>query len=355
MVLKLIKKHSKKIGLPPGSMVFVGEKKAETTKKSLIDYDQEHCDVRELQSIEEAFPFKDTPTVTWLNICGLHDTSTLEKISRHFDIHQLVMEDIVNTDHRPKIEVFDNYVFSIIKMIAYDNEKDELKIDQLSLILGENFVITFQEYEDDIFDPLRKRIKNSIGRIRTRGPDYLFYALLDITTDYYFSILETLNIKIEYVDDNVVENPDPSLVGSIQKIKREILFLRKSIWPLREMVNTLIREEHHLIKESNLPYFTDLHDHTIQVVETLDIFRDMVIGILDLYNSSISNRMNEVMKVLTIIATIFIPLTLIVGIYGMNFEYMPELKMRWAYPVLWSIMICIFIGMLFYFRRKKWL
>jgi magnesium transporter len=352
---KFMRKRSKKTGLPPGSMVHVGEKKVEQVKLSVIDYDQDNIKKRDLKNVEEAFPFKDTPTVSWLNLTGLHDIEILEKIGTRYNIHPLILEDILNTDQRPKVEITDNYIFIVLKMLSYDPEKHEINAEQVSLIMGENYVITFQEREGDVFNPLRERIENGKGRIRKSGPDYLTYAIIDIIIDNYFLVLELIGEQIEYLEGNVLENPDHILVQRIQRMKRELIFLRKSTWPLREVISGITRDETSLITEATHPYLRDLYDHTVQVIDTVETFRDMVSGILDIYLSSVSNRMNEVMKVLTIIATIFIPLTFLAGIYGMNFEYMPELKWHWSYPVLWLVMIGIFIGMLFYFRRKKWI
>jgi magnesium transporter len=352
---KFIRKRSKKIGLPPGSMVHVGEKKVEEVKLAVIDYDQDKIEKRDLKTVEEAFPFKDTPTVTWLNVTGLHNVEVLEKIGTRYNIHPLILEDILNTDQRPKVEIADDYIFIVMKMLSYDSEKHEINAEQISLILGENYVITFQEREGDVFNPVRERIENGKGRIRKVGPDYLTYALIDILIDNYFLVLELIGEQIEYLEGNVLENPDHTLVQKIQSMKRELIFLRKSTWPLREVISGLARDETNLIKEATSPYLRDLHDHTIQVIDTVETFRDMVSGILDIYLSSVSNRMNEVMKVLTIIATIFIPLTFLAGIYGMNFEFMPELKWHWSYPVLWLVMVSVFIGMIFYFRKKKWI
>ncbi len=355
MIRSFIKRRSKKIGMPPGTMVYVGEKKVEAVSFELIDYDADKLQARKLNKIEEAFPFKETPTVTWLNINGLHDVEILDKIGRQYDIHPLILEDILNTDQRPKIEIFDDYLFVVLKMITYNNHRTEFEIEQMSLLLGENYVITFQEREGDMFDPLRERIRSGKGRIRKSGPDYLFYALIDIVTDHYFLVLENTGETLEELEENVLENPRQEIVQKIQHIKRELIFLRRSIWPLREVINYLLREENPLIKKSTAPFFRDLYDHTIQVIDTVETFRDMVSSILDIYLSSVSNKMNEVMKVLTIIATIFIPLTFIVGVYGMNFEYMPELKWHWGYPLVWLVMLIILGGMLFFFRKKKWL
>ncbi|MFN2126283.1 MAG: magnesium/cobalt transporter CorA, partial [Anaerolineales bacterium] len=304
---KFMRKRSKKTGLPPGSMVHVGEKKVEQVKLSVIDYDQDNIKKRDLKNVEEAFPFKDTPTVSWLNLTGLHDIEILEKIGTRYNIHPLILEDILNTDQRPKVEITDNYIFIVLKMLSYDPEKHEINAEQVSLIMGENYVITFQEREGDVFNPLRERIENGKGRIRKSGPDYLTYAIIDIIIDNYFLVLELIGEQIEYLEGNVLENPDHTLVQRIQRMKRELIFLRKSNWPLREVISGITRDETSLITEATHPYLRDLYDHTVQVIDTVETFRDMVSGILDIYLSSVSNRMNEVMKVLTIIATIFIP------------------------------------------------
>jgi magnesium transporter len=336
-------------------MIHVGEKKVSKVLISLIDYDKENLNAHKLKRIEEAFPFKKTPTVTWLNISGLHEIKILEKLSKSFDIHPLVMEDILNTDQRPKVEVFDDYIFIVLKMLSFNQKNNEIDSEQISIVLGDNYVITFQEKEGDVFSPVRERLENPRSRLRRNNSDYLAYAIMDIIVDHYFVLLEKLGEKIEFLEENVVSNPDQQLVQEIQRMKRELIFLRNSIWPVREVISELSREESPLIKEFVIPYLRDLYDHTIQVIDTVETFRDMVSGILDIYLSSVSNKMNEVMKVLTIIATIFIPLTFLAGIYGMNFELMPELKWPWGYPLVWMIMISIFISMLFYFRKKKWL
>ncbi len=355
MVRKFVKKRSKKTGLPPGSMVYVGVDRAAGVSIELIDYDQDNIEMLTLKSVEEAFPFKDTPTVTWLNIDGLHDTALLDRIGQQYNIHPLILEDILNTDQRPKVEIFDDYIYFVFKMISVAGTQGEVEIEQISLIMGPNYVITFQEKAGDIFQPVRERIQSGKGRIRKSGPDYLTYALVDVVVDNYFLVLEQLGEIIEGLEENILENPNHDIVRSIQHLKRELIFLRKSTWPLREVISGVVREENDLIQEATVPFFRDVYDHTIQVVDTVESYRDMVSGILDIYLSSVSNRMNEVMKVLTIIATIFIPLTFLVGVYGMNFHWMPELKWHWGYPVLWLVMIIIAILMVIYFRRKRWI
>ncbi len=352
---RLIKQRSKKAGLPPGTLVHIGEKKRERTTITILDYDERHLQEQEIKAVDECLTFKDKPTVIWINVDGIHEVEILEELGDCFGLHPLVVEDILNTDQRPKMEDFGDYIFIVLKMFYYDDNTDEIVTEQISLILGANFVISFQERERDVFNPIRERIRSEKGRIRKMGADYLAYALLDITVDNYFLILEKLGERIEFLEDELVSNPTPETLQTIHDLKREMIFLRKSVWPLREVIGGLERGESSLIRESTGIYLRDVYDHTIQVIDAVETSRDMLSGMLDIYLSSISNRMNEVMKVLTIIATIFIPLTLIAGIYGMNFRYMPELEWPWAYPMLWLIMLAIGVLMLVYFRRKRWL
>jgi len=354
-MLELFRKSSKKAGLSPGTLVHIGEKKVERVRIRIIDYDVEQFQVKEIETIEECFPFKDTPTVTWINIDGLHEVQIIEKIGQHFGIHPLIQEDILHTGQRPKMEDMESYVFVVARMLFYDDEMGEVESEQVSLILGPNYVISFQEKEGDIFDPVRERIRNGKGRIRKMKADYLAYALVDTLVDNYFIILEKLGEKIEGMEDQLVANPTPETLQTIHILKREMIFLRKSVWPLREVISSLERGESPLIYESTGMYFRDVYDHTIQVMDTVETYRDMVSGMLDTYLSSLSNRMNEVMKVLTIIATIFIPLTFVAGIYGMNFEFMPELTWHWGYFAALGLMVIIFLGMVVYFKRKRWL
>ena len=304
---------------------------------------------------EECFTFKEKPTVTWINVDGLHEVDIIEKTGAYFGIHPLVLEDILHTGQRPKTEDFGDYIFTVVKMLFYDVQKEEIVAEQMSMILGPRYVISFQETQGDVFDPNRERIRNGKGRIRKAGADYLAYVLIDAIVDQYFVILENLEERIESLEEELITNPIPETLQMIHKLKGLMIFLRKSVWPLRELVNSLERGESSLIAESTGIYLRDVYDHTIEVIETIETFRDMVSGMLDIYLSSVSNRMNEVMKVLTIIATIFIPLTFIVGIYGMNFKYMPELEWHIGYPVALAVMLLIEAFLLLYFRRKKWL
>jgi magnesium transporter len=352
---RFIKKTSKKAGLAPGSLVHIGEKKSESVKISLMNYDAAHLEEKQLPTIDASFPYRDTPPATWVNVDGLHELNVVEKMGAHFGIHPLVLEDIVHTGQRTKVEEFDNYIYIVLKMLVYDEKVDHITAEQLSLILGAHFLFSFQEKEGDVFDFVRERIRKARGRIRRSGCDYLAYALMDAVVDHYFVVLEKLGEKIETLEEQLLENPTPQLLEDIHHLKREMIFFRKQIWPLREVTNSLIKDPSQLIRESTHIFLRDVYDHTIQVIDTIESFRDVLSGLSDLYLSTVSNRMNEVMKVLTIIATIFIPLTFIAGIYGMNFEFMPELKWHWSYPALWVLLVAIFLSMVVWFKRKKWL
>jgi magnesium transporter len=352
---KFIKKRSKKAGLPPGTLVHIGERKTEKIKITIMDYDETQFQVRETETLEECYPFKDRPTIIWINIDGIHEIETLEKLGDCFGLHPLTLEDILNTDQRPKIEDYGEYIFIVLKMLYPDDDTGEILAEQVSLVLGQNFVISFQEREGDIFNSVRERIRSGKGRIRKMGADYLVYSLLDSIVDNYFIILEKLGERIEFLEEKLIINPVPEAINLIHKLKREMIFLRRSVWPLREVIGSIERGESSLIKGSTNIYLRDVYDHTIQVIDTIETFRDILSGMLDIYLSSVSNRLNAVMKVLTIIATIFMPLTFIAGIYGMNFKYMPELEWRLGYPVILLTMVSIGVLMLVSFRKKKWL
>lgn len=352
---KPIKKRSRKAGLAPGTLVHIGERKAETSKITLIDYDENQFQENEVKEIGECFVFKEKPTVTWINVDGLHQVEILEKLGECYGLHPLVLEDILNTDQRPKMEDYGEYLYVVLRDLDYSDESNEIETEQISLIVGSNFVFSFQEREGDAFDPIRDRIRNNKGRIRKMGADYLAYALLDSIVDNYFIILEKLGERIEWLEEKLVAHPTDETLQSLHHLKRELLFLRKGVWPLREVISGLERVESSLINEPTRLYLRDVYDHTIQAIDTIETYRDMVSGMLDIYLSSVSNRLNSVMKVLTIIATIFMPLTFLAGIYGMNFKYMPELEWRWSYPLVWLIMVGIGVSMLVYFKKKKWL
>ena len=352
---RIIKKISKKAGLPPGTLIHIGAKKTEKVRITIIDYDEAQFQEKEAKTVEECLPFKDKPTVTWINVDGIHQVEIIEKIGKHFSIHPLLLEDIANAGQRPKMEDFEDYIFIVLKMLYYDEKDNEIKVEQVSIIVGTNFVISFQEREGDVFNPIRERVRNGKGRIRKMGTDYLAYSLMDVIIDNYFIILEKLGERIEGIEEKLVMNPTPETLQEIHNLKREMIFLRKSVWPLRELISGMERGESPLIKECIRIYLRNIYDHTVQVIDIIETSRDMLSGMLDIYLSSVSNKMNDIIKVLTIIATIFIPLTFVAGIYGMNFQYMPELGWRWGYFGVLSIMVIIGIGMLIYCRMKKWL
>ena len=353
---RFIPRRSRKSGLPPGTPVHIGEKKTEKVSVTVIDYDEVQVQKKEIEDAAACLPFRDLPTVTWINVDGVHDAEKVRTLGDCFGMHHLVLEDIMNTDQRPKVEDYDSYLYVVLKMLDWDQETQGVVGEQVSIVLGRNFVLSFHEDRDgDVFGPIRDRILNSKGRIRKMGADYLAYALVDAIVDHYFVILERLGEGIEDIEGEVFANPTTETLHTIQHMKREMIFLRKSIWPLREVVSRLERRDSELIQQETGIYLRDVYDHTIQVIEVIETFRDMLSGMLDIYLSSLSNRMNEVMKVLTIFAVIFIPLTFMAGIYGMNFEYMPELKTRWGYPLFWVAILVVGISMLVYFRRKRWL
>ena len=358
---RLLKKSSKTRGLPPGSIIHIGDKRTEKVKTTVIDYSiTSHKEIK-CKEIQDCFTYKNKRSVSWINIDGIHDIKIIEKIGKQYDIHPLVLEDIVNADQRPKTEEYEKYLFLVLKMLNYDEKKNQIIVEQVSFILGNNYVISFQEKKGDVFDSVRERIRNNKGRIRKMGTDYLLYALIDAVVDNYFIILEKISDRIEDFEEKLILNPDPEIMQLIYGIKREMIYLRKSVWPLRDVINILLRNDSNLIHKKTIIYLRDLYDHTIQVIDTVETFRDMVSGMLDMYMSSVSNKMNEVMKVLTIFAAIFIPLTFIAGIYGMNFNpdaspfNMPELGWFWGYPFALIIMLGVGITMLIFFKRKKYL
>ncbi len=349
------KNYQKKIGQVPGSIIYTGEKSSSKIFIDVFDYNKEHCTEKELSNVEETFDYKHSDSVSWINVNGLSHVNDIEKLGNHFEIHPLVLEDIVNISQRPKIDEYDDYLFLVLKMLYYDKDENIIS-EQVSFILGKNYVLSFQEAEGDVFDALRDRIRNAKGRIRTLNADYLLYTLMDAIIDHYFSVIEILGDKIEdFESDIFLGNIDNSINKDIRDLKKEILRVRRAIFPLREVISRIEKYDGHLILKKTKNYYRDIYDHLIQVSENIDIYREMIWSLMDMYMTTISNKMNEVMKVLTIMASIFIPLTFIAGIYGMNFEYIPELKYKYSYFILWGVMIVLFIGMLIYFKRKKWL
>jgi len=351
---QLLKKRATVLGLPPGSLVFTGEAKAEAVLLSVIDYDAENIEERTLTSIEETFPWRDTESISWINVDSVHDVEVVRQIGEHYGIHPLVLEDIVHTEQRPKVEVFDDYLYVVIRMLYFDQTNRWLKGEQVSLVVGKNYVLSFQEAPGDVFEPVRQRLRNTKGRIRQHGSDYLAYALLDVVIDHYFVVLEILSDQIEDLETKVLTDPGFETQQSLGVLRRELILLRRAVWPVRELISSLERLDSRLIQPETKPFLRDTYDHAIQVIDIVESLRDMIGVLRDTYQTSLGNRMNEIMKVLTIIATIFIPLSFIAGVYGMNFDNMPELHMRYGYPIVMLGMVLLGVGLVMYFKWEKW-
>ncbi|MCW8860530.1 MAG: magnesium/cobalt transporter CorA, partial [Deltaproteobacteria bacterium] len=352
---RFLKKKEAIIGQVPGALVFVGEQKVAEATIRVIDYDQKQLSEKELHDISEGLTYKDSSTVTWININGLHDLDLISEIGKGFGLHALVLEDIVNTGQRPRMEEYDNYLFFALKMMRYDPAAGKIRSEQLTMVLGKTFLLTFQEQPGDVFEPVRERIRKQKGRIRKVGIDYLAYALLDTVVDNYLFIIERLGEEVEDIENEILDNPTHDILFKINAYKREMNYLRKTIRPVREFILQLSRVDSDLIQSPTLPFFKDLLDLSNQAVDAIDSYREMLSDHLNIYDSRISNRLNEIMKVLTIFSAIFIPLTFIAGIYGTNFENVPELHFRYSYFIMWGVMVTVALFMLRFFRSKKWL
>ncbi|MGC9530451.1 MAG: magnesium/cobalt transporter CorA [Candidatus Bipolaricaulaceae bacterium] len=343
-----------KLGLPPGSLVHVGERRAEAVRISIVDYDADR--VEEIQDVrpQDCIPYRKTPSVTWINVDGLHEVDKLAELGKGFGLHPLVLEDILHTEQRPKLEDYGDYLYIVFNMLSWDQEAEAVTAEQISLVLGPTFVLTFQERRGDLFDPLRERIRAGKGHIRTTGADYLAYALLDNVVDHYFVLLEVLGEQVAALEDRLLTQPGAELLQLLHNLKREALYLRRSVWPLREVVGRFERGGSPLISQSTAVYGRDLYDHTVQTMDAVETLREVLAGMMEVYLSSASNRINEVMKVLTVIATVFIPLTFLAGIWGMNFTNMPELDEPWGYPFALGLMGLVAALMAVFFRHKRW-
>ncbi|HET6517400.1 MAG TPA: magnesium/cobalt transporter CorA [Nitrosopumilaceae archaeon] len=347
-----VKTTSDTAGLQPGALIHVGQKKVEKITFEIIEYNEETFQEKKTDNVEDCFNTKDS-TLSWINISGIHDAEIIKKFGEKFGLHVLVQADIMNTELRPKFVLEDNYIFLIMKMPFFD-KSGKLQIEQFSLVIGKNFVLSFQETEGDIFDQIRDRIRNAVGTIRKRKSDYLAYALCDAIVDNFFVVIEEAGELTEKLEEELMKNPSPQTLQTIHLLKREMIILRKSIWPIREVIDNFERSQTSLIDDSTKKYLRDVYSHTIQVMDTIEGLRDMVGGMLDTYLSSVSNRMNEVMKTLTVIASIFIPITFIAGIYGTNFSYIPELNWEGSYFVMLAVMAIIVAVMVSWFRKKQW-
>jgi len=352
---RVVRKLGQKPGAPPGGLVHSGPQRVEKVRLRLFEYDEGQLTERDVEEVEEALPIRDKLPVGWLNVDGLHDEEVLRKLRDHFDIHPLAMEDVVTLGQRAKMEEYDGYLFFVLPMLSFSEETLTVHEEQLSLILGPTWVLTFQERVGDVFEPVRERLRTAYGRIRQRGPDYLAYALMDAVVDRYFLILEKLGDVAEDLDLLVMEDPAQEVLHRINHLKRELLLTRKSVWPMREALSAFARTESLLVTDQTQVFVRDVYDHAVQIIDTVETLRDLAAGMTDLYLSSLGQKTNEVMKVLTIMASIFIPLTFLAGVYGMNFEFMPELHLRWAYPTLWAIMIVLAGVMTYFFKKKGWM
>lgn len=350
---RFIYNQSENIGLPPGTVRETAAS-SRTVEITLTDYSLQHCHEKLVQHIEECLPFQQSPSVTWINLEGVNP-SVIKSLNGHFQIHPLVSEDIMHSGQRPKMEVYDQYIFIVLKMIYFQDGTDEITDEQVSLILGPGYVMSFQEKPGDVFGPIRRRIREGKGRIRGEGADYLAYSLLDAIVDNYFLVLEKRGEDLERMEEDILDESGSGVLQDIHQFKKEIIYLRKQVWPLREVISELQRSESSLITASTQVYLRNVYDHTIQVIDSIESFRDMITGMHDIYLSSISNRLNEIMKMLTMFSAIFIPMTFLAGVYGMNFKYMPELNWRWGYFGVLGLMAGITAGMIIFFKNKKWL
>ncbi len=349
------KRRSQKSGMPPGTLVHIGEKRREDVVISILDYDPGHVREWKMASLDECFALRDKPTVTWINVDGLHDVEVIRALCDRFGVHPLVQEDILNTDQRPKMEDFGDYLFCVLSMIFCRGPEQSVDFEQVSLVLGPSFVLSFQEDVGDVFDPVRERLRLDQGQVRKKGADYLCYRLIDAIVDNYFQVGEKLGEEIERLEETLLEQQGASALKELHQLKRESIRLRKAVWPLREVMAAFTRGESKLIEQGTLVYFRDVYDHCVQMIDTVETFRDLLSGMLDLYLSIQNNRLNEAMKVLAVISTIFIPLSFVAGVYGMNFEFMPELKSPYGYPIVLGSMVLVGLAFVAWFKRKRWI
>ncbi len=351
--IPMLRRRRHKVGLPPGAVVHVGESRTESVEFSIINYGADLLDEHLTDDLSEVKAYRETPHTTWINISGVHEPEVIQELGAHFGVHPLTQEDIANTAQRPKLELFEEHLYIVAKMLYVQG--DQPRAEQVSLVLGDNYLLSFQEDPGDVFDPVRERLRAGRGRIRTAGPDYLAYALLDIIVDHYFVVLETLAARTEELEDEILDDPSEQTQARINHLRRDLIFTRRMTWPVRDLLSQLSRTESDLWQEATQPFVRDAYDHAVQVIDLVESLRDVVGGLTDLYMTTLSHRTNETMKVLTIIGTIFIPLTFLAGIYGMNFDYMPELEIWWAYPTLIAVMGTMALTLLLYFRRHDWI
>lgn len=350
------RREARKSGLMPGTLVHVGAERVSAVGINLIHFTAEHAEDVQVPTAEACFPYRDAEGVTWINVDGVHDVGVVERLGLHFGLHPLALEDIVNTNQRPKVEDFESYVYFVVRMLSARNDGDGMRVDneQISIVLGHNFVLTFQERPGDAFEPVRQRIRENRGRIRKLGADYLAYSLMDVVVDNYFVVLEQFGEEVEEVEQSLMDQPSQELLQDIQRMKRLMIEVRRAVWPLRDVINAVLRGDVKLFKKPTLVFLRDVYDHCVRVVDITETHREMVASMLEIYVSQMSHRMNEVMKVLTIIATIFIPLTFVAGVYGMNFDNMPELHWDLGYGFAWGIMVAVSVTLIVFFKKRNW-
>lgn len=349
------KSANNKIGQPPGVLIYTGKYPEGEVKVTIFGYGEQTFEEKAISSLEDIASHHEKNATIWVNIDGLQDVSLIGKICAYFKIHPLTTEDILHPEQRPKVEEGEGYIYVVLKMLNYEEKEQIVHSEQVSIILGTNFLLSFQEKSGDTFDGVRNRLRTSNGKIRKNGADYLMYALIDTIVDHYFLVLEKAGDLLEDVEEELLMNSSKSTLHTLYTLKREMLSIRRMVWPLREVIYKLEREDFKLIKKNTHIYLRDIYDHIIQVIDTIETIRDMLASMFDLSQSILGNRMNGIMKVLTIISTIFIPLTFIAGVYGMNFRYMPELDWRYGYPATWALMLFIVAGMFLFFKKKNWL
>ena len=355
MMFRELHKRAEKAGQPPGTAVYVGKKKSIETRVTVVTYSEQDFHEADGKTLEEVLPAQKEPGVTWIHVEGLQNVALIEQLANLYHIHPLTVEDIFNVDQRPKVEEFEGYLFITLKMLTWNEKKRTFSTEPISFVLGKDFLLSFQEHENAYFKPIRERLKSSTHqRMRQQGSDYLVYRLMDAIVDYYFVVLEGLGDQIEKVENDIITDPKPQNTQTIYRLKRKMMMLRKSIWPMREAISHLMQVENTFTSFTRI-YLRDLYDHVVQAIDSVETCRDILASMLDVYLSSLTNRMNEIMKTLTIIATIFIPITFIASFYGMNFQYMPEIHWRHGYAMVIGLMLIMMIIMLIYFHRKKWI
>jgi len=352
---RFLKKSKEEIGISPDALIFRGEKKINEVLLRIIDFDANNLAEEAINTVKEVIKYQDKDTVTWFNIDGLHNTEIIEGIAEEFNFDRLILADVMNTQARPTLKEYDNCIFICIKMLQQEPDSNQMHFENLSLILTKSFIISFQEKKGDVFEPVRERIRKQKKRIRNGGTDYLLFALLDIVIDNYLYVVSTLGEKIETLEENLLLDPKQEIIGEINTYKRELNFLRKNINPAKELILSLAKLDSELFNDSTIVHYKELQDNINQVIESSDSYREILSDQLNIYHTTVSSKLNDIMKFLTVFSVIFIPLTFIAGIYGTNFDFLPELHYKYSYFVMWGVILTVAIGMLIYFRRKKWL